>query len=317
MYPVLFTIPLPWGDQRFHAYGIMLALSLLLAWYAVRWLGVKKEGLSPDVMWSTFFITGVSAVVCSRVLHVLTNVDRYDSLGDLFDVTGGGLVAYGGFLGGLAGSWAFLRHKKVSLLAWADVTAPTLALGLGLVRIGCYLNGCDYGKQLSADAPGWLQSLGTFPRWSEGVGRAGSPAFLRHVRDYDLSPLADACRPVHPTQLYESLVGFVLVGVSVFVWRRRRFRGQVILILAMLYGCWRTFVEVVRDDPMRGYYFGLSTSQLISMALVPACGYLYLRLRKRPLASATPEDSVAPTVEDEPAKEPTEPKKRKKRKKRR
>jgi phosphatidylglycerol:prolipoprotein diacylglycerol transferase len=230
------------------------------------------------------------------------------------------MVAYGGFLGGTAGAAVFLRRRKASLLAFCDACAPPLCIGLGLVRVGCYLYGCDFGVRLSDSAPDWLKSIGTFPH-STTPGLDGPPAWSRHVDAYGLSPLADSSLPVPPTQLYESVVGFLLAGAAFFVWSRRQFRGQVVLTVAMLYGVWRFIIEFVRDDPARGFQFGLSTSQLISVALVPACGFLYMTLRKRHLAS--PEAEVSADAEGEPEPKPDagqaskpERKKRKRRKKR-
>jgi len=300
VHPVLFEIPMPWGDQRVYSYGVMLGTSLLVAWYTIMWLGAKKETLSAELMRNTFIVTAVSAIVCSRLLYAITNPDEFHSVGDLFNLQGGGLVAYGGFLGGLVGAWGFLRWKKQSLLAWADLVAPTLGTGLGLVRVGCYLYGCDFGQPLAANAPQWLRDWGTFPRWTE-PGMDGSPAWSRHVQEYDLSPLADFSLPVHPTQLYESVVGFVLAAVAFGIWSRRAFRGQVILAVAVLYGIWRFLIEYVRDDPERGFYFGFSTSQLISIALVPVCAFLYYELRKR--QRAAPEPLAASVAPAEPAED--------------
>ncbi|MEZ4338809.1 MAG: prolipoprotein diacylglyceryl transferase [Sandaracinaceae bacterium] len=251
MHPVLFEIPMPWGDQPVYSYGVMLGTSLLVAWYTIMWLGAKKESLSAELMRNTFIVTAISAIVSSRLLYVATNPDEFHSFGDVFNLQGGGLVAYGGFLGGLVGSWAFLKWKKQSILAWADLVAPTLGTGLGLVRVGCYLYGCDFGMPLAANAPRWLRDWGTFPRWTE-PGMDGSPAWSRHVSEYDLSPLSDYSLPVHPTQLYESVVGFLLAAIAFAIWRKRQFRGH--LVVAILYGVWRFLIEYVRDDPERGLF---------------------------------------------------------------
>ena len=136
MHPVLFEIPMPWGDQPVYSYGVMLGTSLLVAWYTIMYLGEKKETLSAEVMRNTFIVTAITAILFARLLYALTNLDEFHSLGDLFNLQGGGLVAYGGFLGGLVGAWGFLRWKKESILAWADLVAPTLGTGLGLVRVG-------------------------------------------------------------------------------------------------------------------------------------------------------------------------------------
>ncbi len=318
MLTVLFEVPTPWGTLPIFSYGVMLGTSLIVAWYVVMHLGQKREGLQREQMANAFITTAVVAIVGARLLYVATNPHEFTNPMRIFALREGGLVAYGGFLGGLLGSWGYWARKKVSLLAWADVVAPTLGLGLGFTRIGCYLFGCDFGAPLSETAPAWLKSLGTFPGPNPAIEAAahGSPAFVHHVQQYDLAPTALASLPVHPTQLYESLAGFVLFGATMLVWQRRTFRGQVILALTALYGVWRFFIEYVRDDPERGFYFGFSTSQLISIALVPLAIALYFVLKKRqgdaPLVPyASPEAKAA-----EPQTEPTKPAKRAKKRKR-
>ena len=284
MHPILIEIPTPWGELPIYSYGVMLGTSMIVAWYVVMWLG-QREGFHREVLANTFIITAVSAIVGARLLYILTNPNEFDSIPDLFALRRGGLVAYGGFLGGFVGALAYLRRKGVSFLGFADVTAPTLALGLALTRIGCYLYGCDYGARLGEDAPDWLVTIGTFPHWADD---AGSPAWSHHVADYGLASDAAHSFPVHPTQLYESLAGFTLLGATLLMWRHRSFRGQVLLALAALYGVWRFCIEYLRDDPERGQAFGFSTSQLISLAIVPVAAFFYYQIRKQHLASPAP-----------------------------
>jgi phosphatidylglycerol:prolipoprotein diacylglycerol transferase len=306
MHPVLAELPTPWGPLPIYSYGVMLGTSLIVAWYFVMYQGTRKEGLSRDQMANAFITTAVAAIVGARLLFILTNPEEFTSPARWFALREGGLVAYGGFLGGLAGSigyWVFARRDKPlsALGAWADVVAPTLGLGLLFTRIGCYLFGCDYGAPLAEDAPLWLKNLGAFPG-PGGLHEHGSPAFVHHVSQYDLSPTAATSLPVHPTQLYESLAGIALFGVCMLVWRRRRFRGQVVLVLTALYGLWRFLIEYVRDDPERGFYFGFSTSQLISLALVPFAILLYVILQKQQgEAPVVPVGSGAVKKPDAPA----------------
>ena len=298
MHPVLFEIPTPWGDLPIYSYGVMLGASMIAAWYLVMYLGVKKEGFSRELMANCFIVTAIVAIVGARLLYIVTNPDEFSNPSHWFALRSGGLVAYGGFLGGLLGSWAYLHLKKASLLGWADVVAPTLGSGLALTRIGCYLYGCDFGAPLDDDAPGFLRDFGTFPRRDDG----GSPAWAHHVSQYDLSRTADYSLPVHPTQLYESLFGVALFAVAMLVWQRRHFRGQIILTVTILYGVWRFLIEYVRDDPERGFYAGFSTSQLISLALVPLAALLYQVLRKRQGETPVPVPAVAdPDEPDAPA----------------
>ena len=292
MHPILFNIPTPWGAVPIYSYGVMLGTSLLVAWYFIMFAGVKKENLNRELLANAFTITAISAIVGARVLYIFTNLDQYQSIGQWFELRRGGLVAYGGFLGGFFGAWVYLGIKKVPLMPWADLAAPTLGSGLMITRIGCYLYGCDFGKPLQADAPQWLKNAGTFPRWdmTDAPKLAcdqtinGSPAYQHHMGQYlDQMTGRMESLPVHPTQLYESLVGFVLFAVGIFVLKNRSFRGQVFITIAMLYSVWRFFVEFLRDDPERGAAFGFSTSQWISMAILPLAIMGYIMLRKRAL----------------------------------
>lgn len=322
MHPVLFEVPSPWGPLPIFSYGVMLGFSLVVAWYLVMYLGTRKEGIPREQMANAFIVTAIVAIVGARLLYVITNPHEFtDDPLRFFALREGGLVAYGGFLGGLLGSFWYWRSKEVSLLAWADVVAPTLGTGLLFTRIGCYLYGCDFGAPLEEGASGWLSDLGTFPG-PGGVGHEhGSPAFVHHVQTYDLAPTASASLPVHPTQLYESLAGLALFGVTMLVWRYRTFRGQVVLVLTALYGLWRFFIEYVRDDPERGFYFGFSTSQLISLALVPVALLAYMMLRKKQAGAALvpygapsqdPDPSKPASLEAAEAKKPKTKKRKKK-----
>jgi phosphatidylglycerol:prolipoprotein diacylglycerol transferase len=149
----------------------------------------------------------------------------------------GGLAYYGGFLFAVpVGLW-YARWKKLGVMRIADVTSPMIALGLCFGRLGCFFNGCCFGR------PSHLPWAMTFPGHST---------------------------PVHPTQLYESAGALAIFGVLYFVWRpRKRANGQVFAGLLILYGILRFMLEFLRDDE-RGSAAGLSTSQLIGIPLVLA-----------------------------------------------
>jgi phosphatidylglycerol:prolipoprotein diacylglycerol transferase len=261
-----------------YAYGVMLGLSLVVGWYLTLRLA-EQDGLPKTTMANCYVVTALCALAGARLLYVLTNPDEFQSIGDVFAVRSGGLVAYGGFIGGLLGSWAFLYPKKIPLLAWADDAVPSLAAGLVLTRIGCYLFGCDFGQRLGDGAPQWLKTLGTFPHWPVGTLASGdgSPAYIRHLELARGTQLeAELVRmntsfPVHPTQLYESLVGALLLAL--LLWQRRytRFRGQVFFLFVFAYGYSRFLLELWRDDVERGSYGPTLDAHL----LIPLCLFLF------------------------------------------
>ncbi len=125
-----------------------------------------------------------------------------------------------------------------------------------LTRIGCYLFGCDFGKPLPLGAPDWLKSLGTFPHWADGTlpHGSGAPAWVQHVQHNWVASDSAASLPVHPTQIYESLVGATLLALLFWVRKNLRFRGQVFLVFTFAYGVLRFLLEMIRDDVERGEF---------------------------------------------------------------
>ncbi len=261
-----------------YAYGVMLGLSLVVGWYLTLPLA-EKDGLPKETMANCYVVTALVAIAGARILYIVTNPDEFTGMKDLFALRNGGLVAYGGFIGGLIGSWAYLSPKKIRLLAWADDVVPSLASGLLITRMGCYFFGCDFGKRLPDGAPGWLRSLGTFPHWAPGTLASGdgSPAYVRHLELYRGTPLeaqllrANASFPVHPTQLYESLVGLFLLVLLLWQRKHTRFRGQIFFLFVFAYGVLRFLLELWRDDVERGSY----GPTLDAHVYVPLCLLLF------------------------------------------
>jgi len=120
-----------------YSYGALLCASLVVGWFLSLRLG-ERDGMPRELLANCYFVTAIAALLGSRLLYVLTNLSEFHDLVSVFALRRGGLVAYGGFLGGLAGSFGYLRRRGSALLPWADVAVPSLASGLFLTRIGCY-----------------------------------------------------------------------------------------------------------------------------------------------------------------------------------
>jgi len=263
MRPVL--LDLPFGVPLY-AYGLMLTVSVLVGRFmAIRLAeraGIKAELADRCAVW-----TLVGAIVGSRLLFVVTNLDQFDHVLDVFAWWKGGVVAYGGFLGGLASAIAFCRLHRISLLVWADCVAPSLCVGLAITRVGCFLGGCDFGRDWNGP---WAVR---FP--------AGSPASMQQAKLGLLPSGAMPSLPVHPTQLYESLAGIVLLVLVVAVLRRKLLAGHALAAFAMGYAVLRYLIEIVRADPGRGVVGPWSTSQFIAIATFMAALALLYVLRRR------------------------------------
>jgi phosphatidylglycerol:prolipoprotein diacylglycerol transferase len=283
MLPVLFHLPTPWGAQPVYAYGLMLALSLIVGyqWTLAR---ARKHGvLSEQHAGNACFLAAIIGLLCGRLLYVASNpMLLEESQARWYELTSGDSMAYGGFFGGALAAFAYLKLKRASFAAFADAAAPAVALGTGLTRIGCYLYGCDFGTPLSDAAPDWLAVLGTFPRWSGEDGLYGSPALFHHLDRYALERGAPHSLPVHPTQLYEVAMAFGLCALAL-LWERRprkRFTGELMLLVAAGYAIARYALESLRDEPDKGEVFRFSVAELGSLALLALCALLFSALRR-------------------------------------
>jgi phosphatidylglycerol---prolipoprotein diacylglyceryl transferase len=255
-----------------YSYGVMLAISGI-AGVSLLYAVSKREKLPAEAYASAYVMSAFSGLFLARVLYVIINYREFTRFGDMLALQHGGLVSYGGFVGAFLGSWLYLRARGIAFLPFLDVGTMPFALGLGLSRIGCYLFGCDFGRRLSPGAPGWLARLGSFPHWRDMAAAAGdgSPAYVQH-RDQVLGTAEglellrrDASFPVHPTQLYEALAGFLLLAMVVLIRRRKAFWGEAFLALVGVYGVIRFLLEFVRDDHDRGAFAQLSTAQWFAL----------------------------------------------------
>jgi phosphatidylglycerol:prolipoprotein diacylglycerol transferase len=272
MHPVVFTFPesIPIiGGANIYSYGVMLGLAFISGWY----LGLhfaNREGFEYKTTVTAFALVIVFALLGARVAHLITNPASWRYTGffpALFTSKCEGLVAYGGFIGGILAVWIYLRfRKKKDFWSLADCATPSMALGLGLTRIGCFLAGCCHGQPTDV---GWCV---VFPEGSQASHAFPDPAGT------------SVC--VHPTQIYESLLGLALFPIALFFLKRRKFTGQAFLLTMPLYAIGRFLLEFIRGDTDRGGFGSqadptLSTSQFIGLLLIPFAIAIYLYRRKR------------------------------------
>ena len=182
----------------------------------------------------------------------------------MFKVRLGGLVAYGGFLGGYIGSWAFLKSKRIRLMPWADVAVPSLASGLMITRIGCYLFGCDFGKRLPRRRAAVAEDDGDVPALGRGNGRERrrrrprSSATWRSSRTgrshAELTRRRTPRSPCTRRRFTSRSSASSLLALLLLQRRSQKFRGQIFFLFVFGYGYLRFLLEILRDDVERGEY---------------------------------------------------------------
>jgi prolipoprotein diacylglyceryl transferase len=263
----------PWLPVPIHSYGVMLGTSMIVGWFLAMKLA-KQDGIPEEQAGAIYMWTAVWSIVGARVLYVVANFGEFEHLFDIFKVWNGGLVAYGGMIGGFLASWYGCHKRKIQLLRWADASAPSVVLGTAITRVGCLLYGCDYGRRT---AVGWAIQ---FPK-APPLGAPPSPAWLDHHQNLGLPTDAAWSFPVHPTQLYELLAGLFLFGLLMYLRKVRRFSGEVFLGWVIGYGILRPIIEIYRDDKQRGNVGPLSTSQFIGLVSVALGIALLVHLIKR------------------------------------
>lgn len=250
MHPILLQV----GSLKLYTYGFFVALGFIIAiWFTKR--NARFYGV-PDQMVSDLFLTVlISALAGARILYVLINIDAYrDNVLDIFKIWNGGLVFFGGFIGGALGAIIFLRIKKMDIWKTADVISPGLALGHSVGRFGCLFAGCCYGKSCSL------------------------PIAITFTNPDSLAPLNI---PLHPTQLYMIASNFVLFLILLAIQRRKRFNGMVFLSYIMLYSVFRSIIEFFRGDFRGNFFFDfLSLSQGIGL-LVSCIALIFMIIKLR------------------------------------
>ena len=242
MWPELIKI----GPLTVYSWGLMLSLAVLAGTYMV-YRQAPKYGFKEDMIIDLTIWLVVGGIIGARLFYVFVyepgTYFRQPYL--IFALWQGGLVYYGALIGGfIAGLW-YVRKHHLPFWPLADLMAPPLAFGYGLVRIGCFLNGCCYGK----------------PTTFLGV-------VFPHLDDI----------PRHPTQIYSSLLGFTLFLILLAVQRKKSFDGQVFLLFLMLYGVGRTAIEALRENLT---VFGpVTVSQLVSFFVVIIAAVFYYRRKQ-------------------------------------
>ncbi len=231
-------------------YGIMVALAVLVV---VLWMlrEVRRgANLSYDTILTAALVGIPSAIIISKLLHV---VDRFDFYIQNPRLIWGfeGLTIYGAILGAVLGIWIYSKFSSFKFGYFVDLVAPATILAQAVGRVGCTINGCCYGIETSLP-------------WS---------VVYTHPESY--APLGVA---LHPTQLYEIVFCLIVFGVLLKLRGHFKPEGSLFLIYLSLYSLWRVGIDFLRDGTP--FLFGLHQAQVIGI-IVLAIAIPLLALRTR------------------------------------
>ena len=263
MHPILFSV----GDWPVYSYGVLLAAAYLIGLQ----LGVvraRKAGLDPARVMDLGIYLIIAALVGAKLMLIAVDWDYFKAQPrELLSLVRAGGVFYGGLIAAVAVGFWLVRRYKLPVWTTADLMAPGIALGHVVGRFGCLLAGCCYGRPTDV---AWAITF-TDPLAAQNVG----------------TPLGI---PLHPTQMYDAGAELIILGLLLFTERKGKpFAGRTFWLYLLLYGISRFIIEFYRGDPNRGTVMaGLSTSQFVSLLLVPASLFMlaYLRRRGQPAKAA-------------------------------
>lgn len=304
MHPELFTIP--FTTLTVKSYGLMMVIGFLTAVFIIRRL---SKSITPDPQYiiNAALYSLIAGVVGGRLFYVIHYFDSFKgNLLSIFAIWQGGLELLGGVLLAITVIIIYLLYHKLPVRQYLDILAIALMMALAFGRIGCFLNGCCYGKpttlpwavQFPYDSYAYRSQvypdpernrpepqLKLLPYFFGYYDEAGN--YFSGLKPYD--KLSDEqkeqvdtgpyrCLPVHPAQLYSSLNGVFLFGVLWFFWRRYEGKGKknkkyfakpgcTFGLMFVVYGITRFLIEFIRDD--NPYEFtGLTVSQNICIGMI-------------------------------------------------
>jgi phosphatidylglycerol:prolipoprotein diacylglycerol transferase len=261
VYPLTFSI----GSFDITGYGIMMMIGFMVGGWIIQQQLLERD-LNEEYAWDIVVAAVIGGIIGAKLWYVVLTQDAGALL------SRGGLVWYGGFLGGFAGVVINGMMKKVPTRFTAELVAPALAAGYSLGRIGCFLVQDDYGR------PTNLPWGFKFPE--------GLPASTAFNMNFQFGiPIPEGVSPteimaVHPTQLYEAII---MMGVFAILWRVRHHAhatGWLFGAYLLAAGFERFLVEILRAKDDR--FFGIFTvAQLTSAGLVIAGTILLMKFAKK------------------------------------
>jgi prolipoprotein diacylglyceryltransferase len=271
--------------------GIAAGLSAVLV---MRLVG--RDGEDRAIQARALLLAYFAALVGGFAFEWIRALPLAIALGSPDPVVFAGRAAYGGLIASLLGAAVYLRAKKQSAVAFFDRAVVPMGIAFAFVRVGCFLEGCDYGR------PTTLPWGVRFP--------PGSLAARAHT-SLGWVPEGAFSLPVHPTEIYESLLGLVALALALPVLLRSRRRdGRAFAVWMTAYAAGRLALELLRADADRGIYGRLSSAQYVSVTILGALAVAVVRRRRlaRALAAVLVAVVVMPRAAlAEPAAAPAQP----------
>ncbi len=229
----------------------MRAIAILLGFYLLI-RQAEKDGLDVKKVYWTCIIAIFFAVISGRLYIILQNIQYYNNQPwEMLQFWEGGFASYGAFIGWVVAAIIAARWQELSATKFLDCCAPFMALVIVFSRVGCFLNGCCYGK---------ISNIPWALRFPEGSGPHYAHMYDGYIVSQELS------LPVHPTQLYEAMYALVIFLMLIMYRKNQKHNGELFALLFILYPLGRFLNEFLRGDD-RGLITCLSLPQFFSIIM--------------------------------------------------
>ncbi len=248
--PIIFQF----GHLQVGWYGIFIALGIGVALWLTAHEAARQGIISDVIADGALWVIG-AGIVGARLFHVIDNWAFYAANPAAIFGTAG-LAIYGALIGGLVALVVYTQVKRLPLGRLLDAAAPAIPLAQAIARIGCFINGDNYGIPTNPPLP-----------WSV-VWTNPNAMVPNHTVAYQ------------PAQLYEMVWDLIVFGL---VWRLRgqiKSEGVLFLVYAVAYSFGRFFISFVREDNL--YFETLRQAQLIALATIAVAVPLAVWLTRRP-----------------------------------
>ena len=251
------------GSKPVYWYGIVITLGMFLA-VAYACKRAKEFSIKSDDLIDMMLIVLPVAIICARLYYVVFEWDYYSKYpGEIIAIWHGGLAIYGGLIGGMIAVIVYCYVKKISCMNMLDLAAGAVPIGQIFGRWGNFFNCEAFGGQTTGP---WRMVI---DKSLEQAGAIGN----------------------HPTFFYESAwntVGFVLLY---FYSKKRKYRGEILLLYLGWYGVGRFFIEGLRTDSLYLWNTGIRVSQVVALLSIVIGFGAFLWNRKKPFLKRISNDN--------------------------
>ena len=230
------------GPFEIRWYGLMYLIGFFISYLLFKYQIKKKNlNIATNIIDNLYFYLIIGLIIGARVGYIVFyNLEEYIKRPlEIFAIWHGGMSFHGGLIGTILAGIYFTKKFKIDFWLFSDLLIPTVPIGLGLGRIGNFINGELYGR------------VSTLP-WAMIFPSGGS-------------------MPRHPSQLYEAFFeGLVLFCILWYLKDKIKIKGRLTALFLIFYGIFRFFIEFFREpDPQLGFvlYF-LTMGQILCLCMI-------------------------------------------------